>query len=84
MQILSGWLVADTSQVAQCVIGALGSRGDGHGAVPGATYLSLRRLAFTFRALARALAPSTPIAFPRKLWGKTGCLKGATSTSLEG
>lgn len=39
------------------------------------TYLSLRRLEFSFRAFAKALAPATPMSFPRKLSGQVRSLR---------
>lgn len=40
------------------------------------TYLSRRRLRFTFSALAIALAPTTPMELPRKLQRKVGGEEG--------
>lgn len=39
------------------------------------TYLSLRRLEFNFKAFANALAPATPMSFPRKLSGQARSLR---------
>lgn len=39
------------------------------------TYLSLRRLEFNFKAFAKALAPATPMSFPRKLSGQARSLR---------
>lgn len=45
------------------------------------TYLSRRRLRFTLSALAIALAPATPMEFPRKLWMKAGGEEGQPRTA---